>query len=120
MVILTLACKGWKMQRPANSASAGLCILLHDIRRSLADSNRCRSFCRALPSHSAKGPLFYRKNFYFNHTPNEERCIIILLIKRTFACSVNTKRQTNTVFLYGCENRIFLIIGWRYHLNIDL
>ena len=26
------------------------------IRRSRADSNRCRSFCRALPSHSATGP----------------------------------------------------------------
>ena len=25
--------------------------------RSRADSNRCRSFCRAQPSHSATGPL---------------------------------------------------------------
>ncbi len=34
---------------------AQFCILYW---RSLADSNRCRSFCRALPSHSAKGPFF--------------------------------------------------------------
>ena len=28
------------------------------VSRSRADSNRCRSFCRALPSHSATGPFF--------------------------------------------------------------
>ena len=27
------------------------------VSRSRADSNRCRSFCRALPSHSATGPF---------------------------------------------------------------
>lgn len=28
------------------------------LRRSRADSNRCGSFCRALPSHSATGPFY--------------------------------------------------------------
>jgi hypothetical protein len=32
-------------------------LVLHLEWRSRADSNRCRSFCRALPSHSATGPL---------------------------------------------------------------
>lgn len=31
------------------------------LRRSRADSNRCGSFCRALPSHSATGPFLCRR-----------------------------------------------------------
>src|SRR6478736_8320816 len=33
--------------------------------RSRADSNRCRSFCRALPSHSATRPKFRHQKFAF-------------------------------------------------------
>ena len=32
------------------------------VSRSRADSNRCGSFCRALPSHSATGPFLEREN----------------------------------------------------------
>ncbi len=43
------------MNFPQNKKSRKQMRLLN-FKRSLADSNRCRSFCRALPSHSAKGP----------------------------------------------------------------
>ena len=59
MVAVVLICVGTivsttKRRSPAVAVTTGLSILT---MRSEADSNRCSSFCRAEPSHSAIGPF---------------------------------------------------------------
>ena len=59
MVAVVLICVGTivsttKRRSPAVAMTMGLSILT---MRSEADSNRCSSFCRAEPSHSAIGPF---------------------------------------------------------------
>ena len=47
----------WDNQGLKNKKSADFTGTFANFKRSRADSNRCGSFCRALPDHSATGPF---------------------------------------------------------------
>ncbi len=47
-------------------------VLFFEFPRSRADSNRCGSFCRALPSHSATGPFGSAKVQALYQTPKKK------------------------------------------------
>lgn len=53
----------WKAQKKTSTAFAVLVLLF---RRSRAESNRCRRFCRPVPSPSATGPIGFAKVRYFS------------------------------------------------------
>jgi hypothetical protein len=52
-----LAWLGDKRKKPCHKSDRAMKVL-----RSVADSNRCSSFCRAVPSHSANRPYFRTAN----------------------------------------------------------
>ena len=56
-IIMNSEDNSWTNQSLENIKSADFTGTFANFKRSRADSNRCGSFCRALPSHSATGPF---------------------------------------------------------------
>src|SRR5690606_2178102 len=72
--------------------------------RSRADSNRCTSFCRALPSHSATRPVDASKSVSLDEAQNYK---IRLFKKRKVACGTTFPNRFQLLFGLG-----FLRIGF--------